>query len=171
MIYVAAAIVALCSLLGVVVTLLSFPGIWFMVLVALLCQWWQPEMFSWWTLAAAMVLAGVAEIVEMFASAAGAAKAKGSKTAMFASLVGAIAGAILGTIFLPFLPIIGTIIGGVAGAGLAAGATERGIKRKEWGDSWNVAKGAAAGRALSLVAKTGIAVVVGVLLTVAAFVP
>ncbi|VAX40061.1 hypothetical protein MNBD_PLANCTO03-320, partial [hydrothermal vent metagenome] len=38
-------------------------------------------------------------------------------------------------------------------------------------DSWNVAKGAAAGRALSLVAKGGIAVVVGVVLTVAAFVP
>ncbi|VAX40148.1 hypothetical protein MNBD_PLANCTO03-559, partial [hydrothermal vent metagenome] len=140
MTYVAATIVALFSLLGVLATLLSFPGIWLMVLVALLCQWWQPELFSWWTLAAAMVLAGAAEIVEMFASAAGAAKAKGSKTAMGASLVGAVVGAILGTIFLPFLPIIGTIIGGIAGAGLAAGAAERGIKRKEWGDSWNVAK-------------------------------
>lgn len=171
MTYVAASIVALVSLVGVLATLLSFPGIWAMVLTALLCQWWQPELFSWWTLGIALALAGTAEIVELFASAAGAAKAKGSKTAMLASLVGAIVGAILGTVFLPFLPIIGTLIGGVAGAGLAAGIAERGIKSKGWSDSWNVAKGAAAGRALSLVAKGGIAVAVALLLTVAAFVP
>ncbi|MCC7387731.1 MAG: DUF456 domain-containing protein [Phycisphaerales bacterium] len=169
--YLAATIVALVSLIGVAMTLLSFPGIWTMVLVALLCKWWQPEMFSWWTLGIALACAGLAEIVETFASAAGAAKAKGSKTAMFASLVGAIAGAILGTVFLPFLPIIGTIIGGIAGAGLAAGAAERGIKRKEWRDSWNVAKGAAAGRAVSIVVKGAIAVGVALLLSISAFWP
>ena len=49
MIYVAATIVALASLFGVALTLLSFPGIWLMVLTALLCKWWQPELMSWWT--------------------------------------------------------------------------------------------------------------------------
>lgn len=171
MIYVAATIVALTSLLGVALTLLSFPGIWTMVLVALLCKWWQPEMFSWWTLGVALALAGLAEIVEAFASAAGAAKAKGSKTAMGASLIGAVVGGILGTVFLPFLPVIGTIIGGIAGAGLGAGAAERLIKQKQWRDSWNVARGAATGRALSIVAKGAIAVGVALMLTVAAFVP
>jgi hypothetical protein len=171
MMYAAATLIALVSLLGVVATLLSFPGIWTMVLTALLCQWWQPELFSWWTLGTALALAGLAEIVETFASAAGAARAKGSKTAMFASLVGAIVGGILGTIFLPFLPIIGTIVGGVAGAGLGAGIVERGIKRKGWSDSWRVAQGAAAGRAIALVVKGMIAVGVALLLTIAAFVP
>ena len=171
MIYAAASIVALCSLLGVGLTLLTFPGIWFMVLVALLCQWWQPALFNWWTLAAALVLAGVAELVELFASAAGAAKAKGSKSSMLASVGGAIVGAILGTIFLPFLPIIGTIIGAIAGAGLAAGLAERSIAHKDWNDSWKVARGAATGRALSMVAKTGIAIAVALLLTFAAFIP
>lgn len=171
MVYVAATIVALTCLLGVAMTLLSFPGIWTMVLVALLCKWWQPEMFSWWTLGAALACAGIGEIVDTFASAAGAAKAQGSKTAMLASLVGALVGGIVGTIYLPFLPVIGTIIGGIAGAGLGAGAAERGIKRKQWRDSWNVAKGAAAGRALSIVAKGAIALGVALMLTVAAFWP
>ena len=168
MIYVAATIVAFMSLLGVLATLLSFPGIWLMVLTALLCKWWQPEMFGWWTLGSALGLAVLAEIVEFGASAAGAAKAKGSKTAMFASLVGAIVGGLVGT---PIMPIIGTILGAVVGAGIGAGLAERAIKRKAWGDSWNVAKGAATGRALSLVLKGGIAVGVAVLLTAAAFIP
>jgi len=170
MLYVAASIVALASLIGVALTLLTFPGIWMMVIVALLCKWWQPELFSWWTLGTALGFAGLAEIVDTFASAAGAAKAKGSKTAMLASLVGAIAGGILGTVLIP-IPIAGTIIGGIAGAGLAAGAAERAVKNKGWSDSWRVAQGAAVGRALSLVAKTIIAVVVALILSVAAFVP
>jgi uncharacterized protein len=170
MLYVAASIVAMTCLLGVVLTLLTFPGIWTMVIVAVLCQWWQPELFSWWTLGIAIGLAGLAEIVDTFASAAGAAKAKGSKTAMVASLFGAIGGGILGTFFIP-IPIAGTVIGGIAGAGLAAGVAERAIKSKGWSDSWKVAQGAAVGRALSLVAKTIIALTTAGLLGVAAFVP
>ncbi|HZW08540.1 MAG TPA: DUF456 family protein [Phycisphaerales bacterium] len=170
MIYAAATIVLIASLVGVGMTLLTFPGIWTMVVVALLCQWWQPELFHWGTLVAAIVLAVIAEIVEAFASAAGAAKAKGSKTAMLASLVGAIVGALFGTFIIP-IPILGTVIGGVAGAGLGAGGAEWAIKKKGWSESLHVAKGAATGRALSLVAKTAIAVVVALVLSVAAFVP
>ena len=170
MIYIAASIVALSSLLGVGLTLLTFPGIWMMVLVALLCQWWQPEMFSWWTLGIAFALAVVAEVLELFASAAGAAKARGSKSAMVASVGGAVIGAILCTFLIP-IPIVGTVVGAVAGAGLAAGLAERSIAKKEWKDSWKVAKGAATGRALSMSAKTGIAIAVALLLTFAAFIP
>lgn len=170
MIYLAASIVTLSALLGVVLTLLTFPGIWLMVLVALLCQWWQPTLFSWWTLGAAVLLAGLAELVEFLASAAGAAKAKGTKSAMAASIAGAIVGAILGTLLIP-IPLVGTIVGGVAGAGLGAGITERTISQKGWGESWRVARGAATGRALSLVAKTAVACAVALLLIVAAFWP
>jgi uncharacterized protein YqgC (DUF456 family) len=170
MTYVAATIVLLASLVGVGLTLLTFPGIWTMVVVALLCQWWRPELFHWGTLVTAIGLAALAEIVEALASAAGAAKAKGSKTAMFASLVGAIVGAVVGTVVIP-IPIVGTVVGGIAGAGLAAGGAEWTIKRKGWSESLNVAKGAATGRALSLVLKTGIAAIVALLLSIAAFVP
>jgi uncharacterized protein len=170
MIYLAASIVTLGALLGVLLTLLTFPGIWAMVLVALLCQWWQPTLFSWWTLAAAVMLAGLGELVEFFASAAGAAKAKGSRSAVLASVVGAVVGAVLGTFLLP-VPLVGTLVGGVAGAGIAAGLAERGIAHRSWGDSARVARGAATGRALALVAKTGVAIATALVLIVAAFVP
>ena len=60
------------ALAGIVLTLLTLPGTWLMLLVALLCQLWRPEQFSWWTLGLALLLAVIAEIIEFFASAVGA---------------------------------------------------------------------------------------------------
>ena len=61
------------ALLGVVLTLLTLPGIWLMLLVAMLCTWWQPDLYSLWTLAAVAIIALGAEIAEGLSSAAGSA--------------------------------------------------------------------------------------------------
>ena len=155
----------LASWLGVVLTLVSLPGIWFMLLVAALCKWWQPDLLSWETLGAVALLAVVAEIAEFFSSAVGAAKTGGSKSAAWAAVVGAIIGAIAGT---PFMPVVGTIAGAVIGAGLAATIVELGIHKKPWRESLKVGGGAAAGRLVAVIIKGVLALACAVILTVAA---
>lgn len=155
----------LASWLGVVLTLASLPGIWFMLLVAALCKWWQPDLLSWETLGAVALLAVVAEIAEFFSSAVGAAKTGGSKSAAWAAVVGAIIGAIAGT---PFMPVVGTIAGAVIGAGLAATIVELGVHKKPWRESLKVGGGAAAGRLVAVVIKGVLALACAVILTVAA---
>ena len=155
----------LASWLGVVLTLASLPGIWFMLLVAALCKWWQPDLLSWETLGAVALLAVVAEIAEFFSSAVGAAKTGGSKSAAWAAVVGAIIGAIAGT---PFMPVVGTIAGAVIGAGLAATIVELGVHKKPWRESVKVGGGAAAGRLVAVVIKGVLALACAVILTVAA---
>ncbi len=170
MIYLAAAIVAIFALLGVALTLLTLPGIWLMLLVAVLADLWQPELFSTTTLLVAGALAVLAEVAEFAASAAGARRARGSRIAAFASVVGALAGAVVGSFAIP-VPILGTIVGGIVGAAVFAGVAELVLVRSHWGHSVRVARGAATGRALSLVAKTTIAVFCALILGVAAFWP
>ena len=155
----------LASWLGVVLTLVSLPGIWFMLLVAALCKWWQPDLLSWETLGAVALLAVVAEIAEFFSSAVGAAKTGGSRSAAWAAVVGAIIGAIAGT---PFMPIVGTIVGAVIGAGLAATIVELGVHKKPWRESLKVGGGAAAGRLVAVIIKGVLALACAVILTVAA---
>ncbi|MCH7791577.1 MAG: DUF456 domain-containing protein [Planctomycetes bacterium] len=155
----------LASWLGVVLTLASLPGIWFMLLVAALCKWWQPDLLSWETLGAVALLAVVAEIAEFFSSAVGAAKTGGSRSAAWAAVVGAIIGAIAGT---PFMPVVGTIAGAVIGAGLAATIVELGIHKKPWRESLKVGGGAAAGRLVAVVIKGVLALACATILTIAA---
>lgn len=167
MVWLAASIVTLTAWLGVLLTAATLPGIWIALVAALLAQWWQPGMFSWWTLGACVGLAVLGEVVEFAASAAGAAKAGGSRRAAGWSVVGALVGAIVGT---PIFPIVGTVLGAAVGAGLAAALAERGVDGRSWGQSARVGGGAAAGRLVATVAKTGVAAAVAVVLSVAAFV-
>lgn len=162
----------LSAVAGTFLTAFTLPGIWFMLLVAGLAQWYTiaaqgDAMFSWWTLAACAVLALLAEIVETTASALGASKAGGSRSAAIASIFGAILGAIVGTIALAFLPIVGTVIGAAVGAGVAALLVEKQLGRRTWADSGRVGAGAAVGRLAAVVAKLGFAVTVGLILGIA----
>ncbi len=170
MMLLAALIVTLASLIGVALTMLVMPGIWVMIAVAIACWAWQPHMYSWPTIAVAVVLAIAAEIIELVASAAGARKTGGSRAAAVASVIGSIAGAIAGTIFLAFLPIIGTLIGAVAGAGIAAALIERGVAGQSYANSFKTGRGAATGRLVATLIKSAFAVIIAVLLSVAAFV-
>lgn len=189
--------VVACSLIGVLLVALTLPGIWFMVLVAGLAQWWSiahasggagaagaglavagatvtsggaaPEMmFSWWTLGTAAGLAVVGEMLEMFASAVGSSKAGGTRRGAIGSVIGGILGAIIGSFAIP-IPVLGTIVGAALGAGAGALLLERHGGQKTWGEASKVGAGAAAGRLAATIAKLGIACVTAVVLSVGAF--
>jgi uncharacterized protein YqgC (DUF456 family) len=161
--------VALAAVAGVALTVLTLPGIWLTLVVALLCWWWMgAEFYSPWTIGVALALGVLAEAIEFAASAAGAAKAGGGRSGAIGSIAGALVGAIAGSLV---LPVIGTIAGGVIGAGLGAVAGERGIARRTWREAAKVGQGAMVGRFISLIVKTVLAVAIGVILTVGAFVP
>jgi uncharacterized protein YqgC (DUF456 family) len=159
------------GLLGALLTIATLPGTWIVILLAFLAEWISPEpVYSPWTFAIVIALALAGELIEFLASGAGAAKAGGSKRAAVLGVVGGIVGAILGTIFLPFLPIIGTILGAVVGAGLGAGLGESMKTGRTSRDVWNVGRGAAHGRFIAIIVKGAIALVIGVILGVLAFV-
>lgn len=165
---------------GVLITALTLPGLWLSILGAVMAQWWSismwggyggqairpggAQMFSWWTLGACVAIGVIAEIVEMVASSYGAAKAGGSKLAGIASIGGAIVGAILGTMLIP-VPVLGTILGAAVGAGVLAMGTEKGIKRKNWGDSTRVGASAAAGRLVATVIKVALSAIIALAIT------
>lgn len=160
----AGSIVVVFALVGVVLTLLTLPGIWVALLVALLVDiFWIPSMLSWQLLTAVGVIAIGAEFAEFFSSAAGSGREKGSGRGMIASLVGAVVGMLVFQILIP-VPLVGAIIGGVIGAGLGAFAGEKLWAGRPWVDSWRSGRGAAVGRALSVVVKTGFAVAAAVVL-------
>jgi len=159
------------GLAGALLTIATLPGTWIVIALAFLAEWLSPApVYSPWTFGVVIVLALLGEGIEFLASGAGAASAGGSKRAAALGVLGGIVGAILGTIFLPFLPIIGTILGAVVGAGVGAGLGESMKEGRTRGDVWNVGTGAARGRAIAIVVKGAIAVLIGVILGVAAFV-
>jgi uncharacterized protein YqgC (DUF456 family) len=154
---------------GVVLTLVTLPGVWVLMALAVGVQvLWMPELFSWWTLAACFVLAAAGEVAEAVATGVGAAKGGASKWGIAGAIVGTLVGAVLGT-FIP-LPIIGTLIGAALGAAAGAVLAEKVIKNRGWMDSTKAGAGAAAGRLVALVVKGCVTAAVGVTLAVAAFV-
>lgn len=103
----------------------SLPGNWLMVAVAGLYAWLGPAEGSgtlgWPTIAATVVLAGLGELIEFLAAAAGARKAGGSRRASLLAIVGSLVGSLVGvSIGSAIFPVIGTIIGAVVFAGLGA---------------------------------------------------
>ncbi|MGD9789822.1 MAG: DUF456 domain-containing protein [Phycisphaerales bacterium] len=158
-------LVILAGIVGIALTALTLPGTWLNILVALLCWWWKPDMFSIWTIVVALIIAIAAEAVEFGASALGAAKAGGSRKGQIGSLVGALAGAIVGSFF--FFPI-GTILGGAIGAGAGAVLAERVWAKRAWNESAKSGQGAAIGRLLATVGKTTLAIILALVLGVAA---
>lgn len=157
--------------LGVPLTLVLLPGMWIALLVAIAGQFLTHEpLMSWYTIAVAGFIAVAGEVVETFASAAGAKRFGASKAGMTAAVVGSFAGAIAGTILIPF-PVVGTLAGALVGAGLSTVAIERGTTDKTWKQSAAAGGGAAAGKAVSVFAKAALAGVQASVLTVAVFVP
>ncbi len=162
----AIAIVVTAALLGIVLTLLTLPGTWVLLCAATLVKLWQPELMPWWVLAAAGLLAVVGEAIEFFASALGAAKGGASRRGAIGAIVGSVVGAVVGS---PFLFPIGTIAGGVVGAAAGTMIAERGTANKTWSEATRAGSGAAAGRLVATVAKTGIACVMALALGIAVF--
>ncbi len=154
---------------GIVLTLLTLPGTWVVLLTGVGLQYslGQPRLFADSTLLTCLGIAIVAEIVELVASAAGAKRAGGGRSASILSVIGAGVGAIVGGLV---IPVVGAIPGGVIGAGLGAIAGQRGITGSSWSQSWRVGAGAATGRLVATIAKAGAAGVIGGILLVAVWV-
>jgi uncharacterized protein len=164
----ALAIIAIASLLGFILTLLTLPGVWLILTVAVVCQFafGEPLLFAWWTLGAALGLALLGEAAEFGASALGAARFGGGRSGAIGSILGSTVGAIAGSFLIP-VPVAGTIAGGVLGAGAGALLAERGISKRTWGQSCRIGQGAAVGRLIATIAKLGITAAVGILLCLA----
>lgn len=166
MIWAAATSLALAAVLGFVLTLLTLPGLWLPVLVALGFQWFEATMFSWWTIGAAVLLGVAAEALEFVATAAGAAKAGGTKRSAAGAILGTIAGALVGSALLLFP--IGTILGAVVGAGAGAVLLDKTRDQRTWTESTKVGAGAAAARGIALVIKASFTALIAMVLIIAA---
>ena len=107
-------------------TIFTLPGNWFIVALAALCAWLFPERpgdelgFTWVSVVILAVMAGLGEVVELVAGAAGAAKQGASRRAMTLSLVGAAIGSFGGAIIGVPIPVIGSLIAAVVGGALGA---------------------------------------------------
>jgi uncharacterized protein YqgC (DUF456 family) len=156
------------SLFGIVLTLITLPGVWLMLAVAIGMELLFPvEPFSHWTIGVCAGVALAGEVFEFMASAVGAKKVGGGRSGAIGSVVGALAGAIVGTFAIP-LPIIGSLAGAVLGAGAGALLAERGVGGKTWAHSAKIGGGAAAGRLAASLVKAALTAAIGVALTVAA---
>ena len=164
----ASIVITLGALIGVLLTVVTLPGMWLSVLVALVRVAWRPDSMHWGFLVAGCVFAVLGEIAEFGASAAGAATVGGSKSGSIGSIVGGLVGALAGTVLLP-IPIVGTIVGAVVGAGVGAVIGERGHAERPWKESLAVGGGAAAGRLASVLIKGVIAAAMALVLIVGAW--
>jgi uncharacterized protein len=162
----AIAVTTLAGVLGTALTMLTLPGTWLMLLVAVGLQLWLPGLYSWWTLGVAGSVALLGEVVEFGASAMGAAKGGASKRGALGAMIGAVVGAIVGS---PFFFPLGTLAGGALGAAVGTLTAERAWAKRDWTAASKAAGGAAAGRLVATVLKTAIAGGIAVLLIVASF--
>lgn len=160
-----ASAVSLLSIGGIVLTLLTLPGMWIAIAAGVVANFVVPGMFSWWTIGACVALAGVAELLELLASAFGAAKGGASKKGAIAAVIGALIGAIAGSFF---IPPIGTVVGAASGAGIGAIWAEIALNQRDFTTAAKAGAGAAIGRLIAMLLKTTFAcAVAGVLVTAA----
>lgn len=150
-------------------TFFTLPGNWGIVALAVLCAVLLPEQesglgMSWWAVGGLVLLAGLGEILELIAGAAGAAKLGASRRSIVLSMVGAVTGSIVGALVgvpVPFAgPIIAALGGGALGAFAGAYLGETWIGRANL-EKLSISKAAFVGRLLGTVGKlaAGIAMV------------
>ena len=146
----------------------SLPGNWLMIITTILFALWQKNIFSIYTIIAAVIIAFIGEILEFIAGMAGTKAAGGGRKAMAAAIIGAVAGAIGGTVIIP-IPIFGTLLGSAIGAALAVLIVER-RAGKELKTSFKAATGAGVGRILGTGAKIIAGIIIWLIFTIAAFI-
>ena len=150
MIWLTLSIAAMIGLLGVAMTAIALPGLWFIAACSAVIALVHPSALGWGTVITLFVFAVIGEAVDFIASALGVKRMGGTRSGAWGSVIGTMLGAILGSFV---VPIIGSIIGGVLGAGLGAIVGERSIAKRTWRESARSGGGAAIGRLISLVCK------------------
>jgi uncharacterized protein len=163
---------------GVLLQLASLPGTWVVLFAAVavrVVETFIPlgpsggePIFGWWTLGAMAALAIVAEIVEFGASAVGARAGGASKRGMTGAVIGSLLGALLGTFLLP-IPVVGSLLGALLGAAIGAIVGELSAGDKTLMETAKPAAGAFAGRLMAVLAKSGFAATMLIIMAIAAF--
>lgn len=148
-------LVAVLLFLGVILTMISLPGNWFILVVAALYGFstgFVHLSIPYLLMLLALVLLG--EAVEFAAGALGAKRQQASKQAMLAAVVGGVAGGLAGT---AVLPVIGSIGGALAGAfGFSYFAEYAATGSRE--QSRRVASSVLVGQIIGMVVKLAIAI-------------
>lgn len=140
-----------CLLAGLAILFVNMPGLWLMVLAAMVYAIITPPL-EWHRMKMLFVLMGlalVAEVIDFFAAGAGAKRAGGTRRGLWGAIIGGIVGAIVGSIVLPvLLTLVGVCIGTFLGAffGEVSGG-------KEIGQSVRIGAHATAGRLAGTVLK------------------
>lgn len=138
---------------GLVLNLLTLPGIWLLTLGVFLYGWATGFQYAGlWTLVTLVVIGLIAETIEFLAGGAGAKKAGGTRWGGWGAIVGSLVGAIVGGIVIP-IPLAGSVIGVIGGAFLGAGLVEYCLM-PDHGRAMRIGTGAAKGRLMGMMAKT-----------------
>lgn len=159
----------------VLITLVGLPGTWLMVggaFVLMLCNplWNETPIWGWVTIGIVLGLAVCGEILETLAAGLGAKAGGGTKRGMVGAILGSMVGALACTFFIP-IPLVGTLIGAIVGAFVGALLGE--LSHKEIASKSELAKsatGAAIGRVLGILGKSGVAAICWCVLLIAPFV-
>lgn len=146
---------------SILVVPLGLPGLWMMIVAALVYDWLVPAAsIGWVTLGIALGLTVLAEVLEFTLSAKYTQKYGGSRRAGWGAILGGIAGAIVGV---P-VPVIGSLIGAFAGAFVGALVLEYTRPEATGSTATRVATGALIGRVAAAAAKTSLGFVVAITL-------
>ena len=148
----------------ILITLVGLPGAWLMVagaIIITLCNpfWNDTQIWSWAIIGAAVGLCVCGEILETAAAGFGAKAGGGTKRGMVGAILGSMIGAFVATFAIP-IPLVGTLIGAIVGA--FAGALLGELTHKEIATKGELAKsatGAAIGRVMGILGKSGIAAI------------
>lgn len=162
---IAAVVLGLFCLAGLILTPLGLPGNFIMIGGALVHNLivWSMEI-SWLRLAVALGLAVVGEILEWILSVQVTRKRGASGKAVVGAVIGGIIGAIVGT---P-VPIIGTVIGLFLGVFLGAFIMEY-VEKQDFIRAYHSAVGAFYGRVGAILVKTMIGVVIVIIIFLGVF--
>lgn len=157
------AALALCCILGVLLTALRLPGTWLIIVTALVYGWWTEwERFGWVLIAVLVGVALAGEAIELLASVITARKAGASRRAAWGGLIGGI----LGMLFLSipiFFPPIGTVVGALVGCFVGAAIAEFSV-HKEVTQGAKVGLFSALGFVLGTVTKIALALLMSAIL-------
>lgn len=159
----------------VFITIVGLPGTWLIAagsIVIAICNplWSDHVLWSWVVIGIVLGLAVCGEIIETLAAGVGAKAGGGTKRGMVGAILGSMLGAFACTFFIP-VPLVGTLIGAIVGAFVGALLGE--LSHKEVASKGELAKsatGAAIGRVLGILGKTGIAAVCWCVLLISPFV-
>lgn len=142
-------------LAGLIMVIIGLPGIWAMVLAAIVYTLIYNDI-AWWVIGLFFGMSLLAEGAEFLLAGWGAKKYGSSSKGMIASIVGGIIGAIL---FTPIVPVLGSIFGAFAGSFAGAFLVEY-LSGKKAGEAGRAGYGAFVGRAAGITVKAATAITI-----------